>query len=101
VRRWTEGMTMADADRCVMCGAIIPEGSHVCEMCGKTEFPYEPDGKAHKCRSGCVYAGKLVDMPCCNYLFDAGHPRPCPAGKGCTAYKRGKRKKPVWMEVVE
>lgn len=92
---------MADADRCVMCGAIIPEGSHVCGLCGAMKFPYEPDGKAHKCRSGCVYAGKLVGEPVCNYLFDAGHPRPCPAGRGCTEYKRGKRKKPVWQEVVE
>ena len=24
---------MADADRCVCCGTIIPEGSHVCPNC--------------------------------------------------------------------
>ena len=26
---------MADADRCVMCGEIIPEGSHTCIQCSK------------------------------------------------------------------
>ena len=24
---------MADAERCVVCGAIIPEGSHACSKC--------------------------------------------------------------------
>ena len=26
---------MADVDRCVMCGEIIPEGSHICKRCEK------------------------------------------------------------------
>lgn len=28
---------MADADRCVMCGEIIPEGSHICIRCSKSD----------------------------------------------------------------
>lgn len=31
---------MSDADRCVCCGEVIPEGSHVCQKCqGCTEQP--------------------------------------------------------------
>jgi len=50
-----------------------------------------PKGTAAGCRKGCVYSGEIGGMPCCNYCFIADKLRPCPAGKDCTVYKRGKR----------
>ena len=38
---------------------------------------------------GCVHLGKAGTIPCCNYILDTGHSRPCPAGEGC-AEKRTK-----------
>lgn len=34
---------------------------------------------------GCVhFYGAYKHNRCCNYLFDTGYRRPCPAGTGCT-----------------
>lgn len=45
-----------------------------------------------KCPKGCVY--HFNDRPLahsyCQYILITGHCRPCPPGKDCTAYKRGK-----------
>ena len=40
---------------------------------------------------GCKYWGSNYGSGCCNYIFIEGHRRPCPPGKGCTEYKRGRR----------
>lgn len=38
----------------------------------------------HPC-TGCLhFYGRYHNNKCCNYLFDTGHMRPCPAGEGCT-----------------
>lgn len=46
---------------------------------------------------GCIYMGWIGGyLGCCNYIFMAGKPRPCPPGKGCTVKetkKRGRKKK--------
>lgn len=34
---------MADADRCTLCGAIIPEGRQVCPTCSKEEPTMQGD----------------------------------------------------------
>ena len=36
---------MADAERCVMCGAIIPEGGMVCPVCERKIERGETPGK--------------------------------------------------------
>ena len=43
-----------DADRCVSCGAIIPEGSHVCITCasGCTECGWENKENCKACMMG-------------------------------------------------
>lgn len=35
----------------------------------------------------CEYGGTLPGCPCCDYMLETGHKRPCPV-KGCTEYKR-------------
>ena len=32
----------------------------------------------------CWFRGKVAGMPCCDYIFKTGHPRPCPPGEACT-----------------
>ena len=42
----------------------------------------------HPCE-GCDYwYGAYLQGRTCNYIFDAGHMRPCEPGKGCTARKQ-------------
>lgn len=41
------------------------------------------------CPKDCRHLGKVAEMPCCNYIFNIGRPRPCPAGAGCTEYQGG------------
>lgn len=37
---------------------------------------------------GCVhYYAMFRANKCCNYIFDEGHMRPCPPGRGCSVYK--------------
>lgn len=50
-----------------------------------------------KCKGGCIHAGKIYDLPCCNYIFNEGHPRPCPPGKDCTVYEKGKKSHTRWL----
>jgi hypothetical protein len=38
-----------------------------------------------------MYWGSNWGSSYCNYIFIEGHKRPCPPGKGCTEYKKGKR----------
>ena len=64
-----------DADRCVSCGAVIPEGRQVCPMCEPCEHVWVYDGLVrgidgtwfdYKCqlcgahRVGGVYGGRAV-----------------------------------------
>lgn len=49
-------------------------------------------GSEHPC-TGCLhFYGRYHNNKCCNYLFDTGHMRPCPAGTGCTV------KRPITCE---
>lgn len=49
------------------------------------------DSTCMKCKHIISYKGYGVSSGMhCNYLMDTGHPRGCPAGKGCT--KREVRK---------
>ena len=50
--------------------------------------------KVPKCPRDCIHYGYWdVNVPCCDYLLNTGHRRPCPAGENCTVYKKGKRGK--------
>ena len=51
---------------------------------------------AKDCRKGCIYLGKVHDLPCCNYILAERKVRGCPVGKDCDKYKKGKRKKTIW-----
>ena len=45
--------------------------------------------------SGCIYlcyVGSDYKSNACDYIGQTGHRRPCPAGKGCTVRKAGKKK---------
>lgn len=39
-QKWTEGITMSDADRCVCCGEIVSEGRQVCPQCERKRYIY-------------------------------------------------------------
>lgn len=53
---------------------------------------------AKDCRKGCIYLGSAHGEECCNYLLATGQMRGCPVGKDCTKYKRGKKRKKIWVE---
>lgn len=53
---------MADVDRCVMCGAIIPEGRQVCLRCEKK--CREKNNNCHGCKWLDEF-GKNGDGYCC------------------------------------
>lgn len=38
------------------------------------------------CRGCFHHYGVFMVNECCNYVFDMGTKRPCPAGEGCTEY---------------
>lgn len=47
-----------------------------------------------KCPKGCIHQARWDEhTKFCAYILDEGHRRPCPAGKDCTEYKRGRRAK--------
>ena len=65
-----------DADRCVSCGAVIPEGRQVCPKCGTCAHVWDYDGlvygdnatwldyKCQRCgahRVGGVYGGRKAE----------------------------------------
>jgi len=55
---------MADADRCIMCGAIIPEGRMVlCTTC-ENEIRTQPARSTHYCPSDCRWHGNVVCLAC-------------------------------------
>lgn len=46
---------------------------------------------------GCKYLSAINhELRYCAYLFNTDKRRPCPAGKGCTAKKKGKPRKVFW-----
>ena len=45
------------------------------------------------CR-GCIYLTQVSGYNACDYIGATDKRRPCPAGKGCTVRKTGKRQ--VW-----
>lgn len=54
------------------------------------------DGRCDNFCNGCIYkmflgGGKFT--PYCNYIVETGHPRPCPAGTGCTVKVTRKQRK--------
>ena len=50
---------------------------------------------AAECRKGCIYAGTVGGIPCCNYILIERHPRECLPGNDCTRYKKGNRKRVI------
>jgi hypothetical protein len=45
-----------------------------------------------KCPSDCIHRGYWdTHVWCCEYIFNTGHRRPCPAGPGCTVYEKRQR----------
>ena len=43
--------------------------------------------------AGCIHFGWAnSSLGCCNYIFNTGHRRPCPPGKGCTVKTKKRRK---------
>lgn len=57
----------------------------------RAETPY-PGADTHWCkRKRCVYMEYAFSRPVCCYILHTGHPRPCPAGPGCTVLKPGKK----------
>lgn len=56
-----------DAERCVSCGAIIPEGQQVCFMCfnaiPEDDFPKMPPGKCFKCKREKPYVAMSMHEP--------------------------------------
>jgi hypothetical protein len=47
-----------------------------------------------KCPPGCIHRARWDERTTfCACILDEGHRRPCPAGKDCTEYKRGSRKR--------
>lgn len=45
------------------------------------------------CRGCCHYRG-IWGAEMCHYIFDKGHRRPCPPGKGCTVKAPRRRRLP-------
>lgn len=45
-----------------------------------------------KCKPGCIHQRRWdhTGETYCAYIFDTGHPRPCPGGPDCTEYKKGR-----------
>ncbi len=41
---------------------------------------------------GCVYLARVGGTVCCDYIGPNEHSRPCPAGKGCTEKKAGRKR---------
>jgi len=56
----------------------VPRGGTDPNVCMKTE--------------SCIYGGRSGSLLLCDYLEITGHRRPCPV-KGCTEYKKKKRKR--------
>ncbi len=54
---------MADADRCISCGAIIPEGRMVCPRC-ENEIRTQPARSTHYCPSDCKWHGNIMCLTC-------------------------------------
>ena len=52
------------------------------------------------CPKDCIHLGYWdTGVKCCEYIFNTGHPRPCPAGPECTAYeKRQRKKRSTWND---
>ena len=48
---------------------------------------------------GCKYWGSNYGSGCCNYIFIEGHRRPCPTGKDCTEYRKGRRPRHIDLGV--
>ena len=54
------------------------------------------DSDLVKCRPGCIYEGDAGGLRVCNYIFEVGHRRPCPAGPDCTEWTSKKHSKRKW-----
>ena len=55
----------------------------------------KPEQRPKTCDSyckGCEHLRTCGAYRCCEYQYDVGHCRPCPAGKGCTEHTRLKEK---------
>lgn len=88
-------------DRCVCCGAEVPEGQMVCWGCANSVETMDrpPEGRqttddADLCRS-CVYRSDLMYVNRCDYLLITGHSRGCPGDANCKRYRKGPRKRMV------
>ena len=55
-KNWKGSRDMAESERCVCCGKVIPEGRQVCVICG-----YKAEKKVKKCR----YCGKEIKSKDC------------------------------------
>ena len=58
---------------------------------GEPEKDY-PGADFRRCKKdgGCKYLEVALGKPMCGYILQTGHPRPCPAGKNCTVFVKGK-----------
>lgn len=61
-------------------------------MCNSNESDGQPicDDTCIGCRH---FYGAYENTRCCNYYFDTGRRRPCPAGAGCTVFKPPPKRK--------
>lgn len=54
---------------------------------------------------GCIHLMRIGGVyPCCNYIFDTGHRRPCDPGEGCVVketWKENKAKQKAAMVVAK
>lgn len=65
----------------------------VAQIPRKPKIPKAWTFKPSPCKPGCIYAGRVDEHSCCNYIFIQKRQRPCPPGKDCTEYKKGARRK--------
>lgn len=67
---------MSDADRCVVCGEVIPEGRQVCPVCGRNVYRMSRKGESDMVQ---------IENRCVQ----------CPDGSGCLGYSCPKRHEEV------
>lgn len=56
---------MSDAERCIVCGCIIPEGMQICPRCARNDIQ-KPEKAECQCK-GCEYRSATCHSTCESY----------------------------------
>lgn len=54
-------------------------------------MPAKRKAPVGKCPKGCAYSGEVAATPYCRYFLVTGERRPCPPGKDCKVYRKGRQ----------